>query len=437
LNAKFGDGYPKLRELQSQIASVNSAIDAEGRNIGTRLANEYDAAAKAEAMIRDDFEKQKSEAYKLDENVAQYSILKHQVESGQQLYDTLQLKLKEANVTSGLTSSYVSVVDRAELPDKPVEPRKTLNLALGLGGGLFGGLILGLVLDSFDDTMQTSEEIETVTALPELGCIPFLAGLARKDHKRLSPTNLLGVGSGFGPISVREPDSPGAEAYRALCSVILLSSIDNPPKILVVTSAMPGEGKSTVSCNLATALAQRGLRILLVDADLRCSSIHTQLGRMPGLSTILASEPVPYRRHRPFADLPNLEVIPAGFRPSDPTEMLASARMQLLMADWSAQYDHVIVDTPPVLPFADSLALSARADGVILVARSGVSRSKALLRARDVLSRSGANILGVVLNAVRRPEYYYAYPQEYKRLSSSNDLSRSIDTKKAKAAGAS
>ena len=125
MSAKFGNGYPKVRELQSQLASLESAINAEGGNIETRLANEYDAAAKAEAMIRDDFEKQKQEAYKLNENVAQYAILKHEVESGQQLYDTLQLKVKEAGITSGLASSYVSVVDRAQIPDKPVEPRKS------------------------------------------------------------------------------------------------------------------------------------------------------------------------------------------------------------------------------------------------------------------------------------------------------------------------
>jgi polysaccharide biosynthesis transport protein len=211
--------------------------------------------------------------------------LKHEVESGQQLYDTLQLKLKEAGITSGLASSYVGIVDRAQIPDKPVEPRPVLYLALGLGGGLFGGLLLGLILDSFDDTVRTSEELESVTALPELSSVPFLTALSRKQTKGTSIANLLAPEST--PISVRERNCPGGEAYRALCSGILLSSLDNPPKVLVVTSALPGEGKSTVSCNLATALAQGGRRVLLVDADLRCSSIDRHLGirKEPGLST--------------------------------------------------------------------------------------------------------------------------------------------------------
>jgi polysaccharide biosynthesis transport protein len=421
LNAKFGGGYPKLRELQTQLDQVKSAIDNEGANIETRLANEYDAAAKAERMIRDDFEKQKEEAYRLNEHVAQYAILKHQVESGQQLYDTLQLKVKEAGITSGLNSSYVSVVDRAQLPDKPVEPRKALYLALGLGGGLFGGLVLGLILDSFDDTLRTSEEAEMVMALPELVSIPFLSPLAKKDHKQLSPANLLGLqGSELNSISVLKPHCPGGEAYRALGSVILLSCLDNPPKVLVVTSAMAGEGKSTISCNLAAALAQRGRRVLLVDADLRSASIQKQLGMRSGGTTVFATGATQYSRYQPVKSLPTLHVVPTGFRPTDPQETLDTTRVKQLMEAWSVEYDHVIIDTPPVLLFADVLVMSARADCVLLVTRSGKSRAKASLRARDVLSRSGAHILGFVLNGAKHQEYYYEYPAEYKRLITTN-----------------
>jgi polysaccharide biosynthesis transport protein len=435
LGAKFGTGYPKLREVASELASVNSEIETERRGIENRFANEYDVAAKAEAMIRSDFDKQKADAYKLNESAAQYSILKHEVESGQQLYDTLQLKLKEADVASGLTSSYITVVDRAQPSDKPVAPRKALNLALGLGGGLLGGLMLGFVLDSFDDTIQTSCELEAFSALPELGSIPFLLPLTRSDRKPLKAGNSARPAPDFDPISVLEPECPGAEAYRALCSVILLSST-GPLKVLAVTSAMAGEGKSSVTCNLATVLAQRGKRVLLVDADLRCSSIHPRLGKMPGLSTVLEEGPSPNLHYQPLAHLPDLHVLPSGFRPMAPTEILASTRMQQLLEIWSAEYDHVIIDTPPMLPFADALILAARADGVILVTRSGVSRSGALLRTRDLLLRSGVNILGFVLNAVRRPEYYYTYPRSYRQLTSNYRPSES-GRKRARAAGAS
>jgi capsular exopolysaccharide synthesis family protein len=421
LSSKFGDGYPKLREISSQLASIDGEISNEGRNIAVRLANEYNAAAKSEGMIRNEFQKQKTEAFKLNENVSRYLILKHQVESGQHLYDTLQLKLKEADVSSGLNSSYISIVDHAEQPDKPVEPRKLLNLSLGLGGGLLGGLILGLIADSMDDTIQNSDGLEEVVALPELGSIPFLSVSNSSSRRALNGFGKRLPILGFRPISLMEPECQGAEAYRALCSVLLLSSMDNPPKVLVVTSAMAGEGKSTISSNLATVLARRGRRVLLVDADLRCSSLSSQTEQIPGLSTMLTNPEAPTAGYLPSAELPNLRVIPAGARLAGTTEILASSRMQELLEIWGADYDHIIIDTPPVLPFSDGLLLASIADAVILVTRSGISRNRALVRARDMLSRSGANILGFVLNAVRNPEYIYAYPAGYQQPGNSKD----------------
>jgi succinoglycan biosynthesis transport protein ExoP len=440
LSAKYGGGYPKLQELQAQLALLAVNINAERINIKIRLENDYNAAAKTEGMIRKDFEKQKAEAFNLNEHATQYAILKHEVESGQQLYDTLQFKMKEASVTSGLTSSYVSVIDRAELPQVPVEPRRKFYLALGLGGGLFGGVLLGLIWNSFDDTIGTAAELEAVTDLPELASVPTLEMLSTKNQQASIDGNLLELRSKFESISITEPHGVGAEAYRSLCSVILLSSLKNPPKVIVVTSAMPGEGKSTVTCNLARAIAQRRKNVLLVDGDLRCSSPYARHARDQRSSPDFSESATVYQRYQPFADLPNLTVVSAGSRQTGPAEILAptemqgvkapllftkylgpaeilaSTEMQELMAKWRAEYDHVIVDTPPVLPFADALIMSALADGVILVARSEVCRINALLRARYLLARSGANIIGFVLNAAKRRESYYDYPGEYKSM---------------------
>jgi polysaccharide biosynthesis transport protein len=431
LNAKFGSGYPKLRELQSQLMRLTSAIAAEGANVQTRMANDYAGASKAESMIRAEFLKQKEEAYRLNAHAATYQSLKHEVESGQHLYDTLQLKLKEAGITSGLTSAYVSVVDRAQMPDRPVEPRKALYLALGLGGGLFSGFLLGLVLDSFDDTIRTSEELEAITALPELGCVPFLPALARKKRRQFNPTTLLGLQRS--PAMVAELNCQGVESYRSLCSQILLSSPENPAKVLVTSSALPAEGKSTVSCNLAIALAQHGRRVLLVDADMRRPSPKEPSDRLdrPGLSTMFANRTSQHPKYQPISDLPNLHLLPAGPPPVHPTEILASAQMQRLMEAWSKEYDHVIVDTPPVLPFADAIVLASRADGVILVTRSGVSNRKALLRVRDLLLRSGANVMGVVRNAVKHPEFHYSYPAGYTYKASGSNPGSPADDKVA------
>ena len=187
--------------------------------------------------------------------------------------------------------------------------------------------------------------------------------------------------------------------------------------MLVVTSALSGEGKSVVSTNLAFGLAQRAGRVLLVDADLRRSSIETQLG-LPkskvGLSTVLATGSWADAIQTPFPEMPNLFVLPAGPRPPAPAEMLASDKMKTAMNAWANEYDYVVFDTAPIIPVADTLALAAAADAVVLVVRSGVSRKTALLRVRDLLRRANVNIAGVVLNCVDLSlEHYYSYPTRY------------------------
>lgn len=415
LASKYGTGYPKLHDVQTQLAAIMAAIDSQRANIRTRLSNEYQSASKTENQIRKDFEKQKTEVFRLDANANQYAILKHEVESGQQLYDALQLKVKEASVTSGLTSSYVNVIDHAALPDGAVEPRKKLYVALGLGGGLFAGIVLGLILDSFDDTFESPEQLEVISALPELGTIPFDTTTLEPQYQQLGTEATLKLNSRFDPVSIRKPNCMEAEAYRSLCSLILRSPDRASPKVMVVTSATAGEGKSTVSCNVAAALAQRGRKVLLVDADMRCSSIHGRLDAKRGLGSMGYAPPTDYVRYQPVAELPNLNVVPAGFPPvGTSTEILASPQMEELVATWRDEFDHVIIDTPPILPFADALFLSAMSDGVLLVARSQVSRGKAVLRARDMLAKSGVEILGFVLNAVKGSEFFYAYPAGYR-----------------------
>jgi capsular exopolysaccharide synthesis family protein len=415
LGSKYGSGYPRIGELQSQLKHLDGAIEAEVKNIAKRLEEDYRAASKTEAMLRSQYAEQKNQAYKLNENVAQYAILKHEVESSNVLYDTLELKLKEAGVSASLSSGYISVVDRAMVPSSPVEPRVALNLIIGLFGGLVGGLILAFVLESLDDTLRTSEDLESVVALPALGAVPVFEGA---DAKKDWATNTKGVSPlQSGPVSIVAPRSHSAEAFRAVCSSLLLSSIDAPPKVLVVTSALPAEGKSTISANLATAFALRGENVLLLDADMRRSSLHRQFGidrAMKGLSTVLATGSEDEAVLSPVETIPNLKLLPAGPHPPSPAEMLASRRMAELVKSWSAKYDRIIIDTPPILPVADTLPLAARADGVVIAIRSGSSRAKAAVRVRNLLRRSNARIVGAVLNGVdMQLEYYYSYPTKY------------------------
>jgi capsular exopolysaccharide synthesis family protein len=414
LTTKFGSGYPKVREMQGQLDRIDNEISDEVKTLGQRIDDEYLASEKTQDMLRSRFDAQKQQAFQLNESAAQYALLRHEVESSRELYDSLQVKLKEAGVTAGLSSTNVTVVDRADIPGKPVEPKVPLNLALGLLGGLVGGVSLAFVLESLDDSITTSEEVEAVAALPALCSIPMIQNGTLRPVRGALPG--IEANNGHDLITIRKPNSGAAEAYRSLRSSILLTSIDEPPKLIVVTSAFPQEGKTTTSANTAVALAQRGGRVLLVDADMRRSSLYKKFGmdQTIGLSTVLQGGSVDEAITTPLAELPNLHVLPAGPIPVAPAELLASLRMRTLLRKWTQEFEHVVIDTPPVFPVTDALILASQADAVLLVVRSGVTRKKALLRMRDVLQRANAPIIGVALNGVNmRLEHYYAGSYRY------------------------
>jgi len=409
VSTKFGSGYPKVPELQGQLAKLDTEIDAEVKNIGRRIEDEYQSALQAENMIRGRFEAQKQEAYALNSATTGYAILKHEVESSRDLYDSLQLKLKEAFVTAGLSSSNVSIVDRAAIPGKPISPDVPVNLALGLFGGLLGGVALAFVWESLDDTITTSDDVEA-TKLPSLGSIPWF------EAKPFKPSASMLSRNGHDLFMLKRPQSNAAEAIRSLRSTLLLASVDRQPKIIVVTSGFPQEGKTTTSTNCALALAQKGARVLLVDADMRRSRVHHEFNMSSdsGLSTLLSGNSGPESIQKPIPELPNFSVLPAGPKPPAPAEMLASRRMQQMINTWATEYDHVLIDTPPLFPVTDGLVLASMADAVLLVVRSGFTRKKALQRMRDYLLRINANVAGVVLNGVNlKLEHYYSGPYRY------------------------
>jgi capsular exopolysaccharide synthesis family protein len=210
-----------------------------------------------------------------------------------------------------------------------------------------------------------------------------------------------------------DPKSSVAEAYRSMRSSLLLSSIDNPPRVIVVTSSFPAEGKTTTALNLAIVLAQRGERVLLVDADLRRGSLH-RVFRMTdqslGLSTALSQPGFNRELPTPIPELPTLHVLPTGPRPPNPAEMLSSNRMEEQMHQWTKQFDRIVIDSAPLLAVSDTQAMAVRADAVVLLARAGVTRKRALVRARDLLWRINAPVAGVVVNDVdMRLENFYTY----------------------------
>jgi len=219
-------------------------------------------------------------------------------------------------------------------------------------------------------------------------------------------------------VTLVRPQSQMAESYRALRTSLLLSNLGAPPKVIMVTSARPQEGKTTTSINTAIVLAQKGTRVLLMDADLRRPSIHKTLGMGPrsGLSNVLTGSATLQQTIVTSPILPNLFIMPAGTPPPNPAELLASSNMRDLLAELRGLYDHIVIDTPPTLSVTDAVVLSPRADATILVIRSGQTTKQALRRARDILMQVNAHVAGVLLNAVdlTSPDYYYYYEYQGK-----------------------
>ncbi len=410
---KFGPKHPQMQQLDLQIDKIQAQIDKEVELSQHQVRDEYERALGTEADLRKRLAEQEDATYRLNEDVAQYAILRNEAELTRNLYDNLQMKLKEASVTAGMSAANITVVDRAEVPFVPVEPQKGKAIGYGFFGGLLIGCVLAFVIESIDDRLRTSEEVESASMLPSLAAIPHLTHGAEKRKGDGRGEAESGASTAPQMVTISEPKSHGAESYRSMRSALMLSSIDNPPRVIAITSAFPAEGKTTTAVNLAIVLAQRGERVLLVDADLRRGSLHRAFGlpdRSAGLSTVLSQPGVHMELPTPFPDLPTLNVLATGPRPPNPGEMLSSNRMEDQMRQWTQQFDRIVIDTAPLLPVSDTQALAVRADAVILVARAGVTRKRALVRARDLLWRINAPLSGVVINDVDlRLENFYTY----------------------------
>ncbi len=425
LSTQFGPSYPKVSQLNSQLKETDAQIQLELKKVVDRVRGEYQAAAQREGMLNDAMEKQKQEANQLNESAIEYNLLKRDVDTNRTLYEGLLEKLKEAGVTSSLRSNNFRTVDVARVPTAPAEPNVPRNLAFGLALGLTTGIGLGFLLEGIDNTVRTPEQAQAISSLPSLGMIPLSSRSSTEGaSKRLSQTSFSETLSPAAAkevvelITVSRPQSQMAESYRALRTSLLLTSLGAPPKVVLITSALPQEGKTTTSLNSSVVLAQKGSRVLLIDADMRRPSVHKALGLGPrtGLSNVLTGSATLQQAVLRYDRVPNLYVLPAGTPPPNPAELLASAHMADILAELRDQYDHIVIDTPPTLSVTDAVILSTRADTVVLVIRSGQTTKQALRRARDILMRVNARLSGVLLNAadLRSPDYYYYYEYQGK-----------------------
>jgi len=410
LNTQFGPSYPKVAQLNNQLTEIDTQTQAELRKVSSRLRGDYMASLQREQMLREAMEKQKTEANKLNESAIEYSLLKRDLETNRTLYEGLLEKLKEAGVAAGLRSNNFRLVDAARKPTAPTEPNIPRNLSFALALGLTAGVGLAFVLEALDNTVCTPEQAQAISALPSLGVIPLGSLIGEVGAPRLAVATSK---EAVELVTQARPQSQMAESYRALRTSLLLTSLGTPPKVILVTSALPQEGKTTTSMNTAIVLAQKGSRVLIIDADLRRPSVHKALGMGPrtGLSNVLTGSAQLHQAIVHSTVIPSLHVLTAGTPPPNPAELLASTNMRDVLNELREQYDHIVIDTPPTLSVTDAVLMSTSADSVVLVIRSGQTTRQALRRARDLLVRVNARIAGVLLNAadLKSADYYYYY----------------------------
>ena len=401
LSKKFGPKHPQMIKAQSELERLLEKKKEEIARVSNSIKNEYELAQANEDNLRNLLEKTKAETLSLNEKFIQYEVLKREVESNRAMYEALFSRLKEQNVTEESQSVNVWVIEQAETPVSPAKPNIKRNLLAGLFLGFFGGVGLAFFIEYLDNTIKTPEEAEARLGLAMLGVI---------ENCKFSKAGEIGEEL----ISLYEKRSANVEAFKALRTSVLLASPDAPPKTIVVTSMMPGEGKTMIASNLAITIAQTGQRVLLIDGDMRKPRLHKifklDIGA-GGLSTYLAGAGnIEICQQGPI-DL--LAVIPAGPLPPNPSELLSSDKLDELMLRLGNIYDYIIFDSPPIISVTDSLVLSRSVDGVIVITRAASTSYDVVKKGLKSLHDVKANILGLVVNGFDAKKYRYYYGKEY------------------------
>jgi succinoglycan biosynthesis transport protein ExoP len=411
LSGTFKPDYPEMVRLKSQMESLQKRMELEIGKIVAGIRNDYDLSARKETLLRHAFDQQKARVMEMKERSIQYNILKREADTNRELYKGLLQRMKEAGVAAGFTVSNIQVLDKAEVPARPYKPNKQLNLLLAVVVGLFLGVGLAFFFEYLDNTVKTPEDIEQLIRLPSFGMVPEISNGKRKRLEK-------GTSHPVELITHRHPKSILSEAYRNVRTSLLLSFSEKPPKKIAITSPNPVEGKTTTAINTAIALSQTGAQVVIVDTDMRKPRIHHIFNgaeNSAGLSNFLSGNadlPSIVRK----TEVPNLYYIPSGPIPPNPSELLGSNRFKKMMEALEAKFDHILLDTPPVLGFADSVIASTTVDGVVLVVLGGKTARENLQRAKEVLHQVNAKILGVVINRidVQRGHYgYYYYRYHY------------------------
>jgi succinoglycan biosynthesis transport protein ExoP len=411
VSAKFGTAYPKLSEMKANLDSIQQSIRAEQDRLVNQTKSDYDVAQQVENHLRSIFDDQKKSAEVLNNKAIQYELVHQEAEESRGLYERLLSRLKEAGVLEGLRSSNITVVEPGRVPSKPSKPNIKLYLVGAIAGGLLLGVMAAFCFEVMDSKVRDLQVLSNRFGDALFGELPYervRPGGRRESEGLISPL-----------FTLVDPASAYSEELRGLRTAILLARGGAPPKVILVTSSLSGEGKSTLAANLATLLAQQGKRVLLVDADLRRPTLHNffDAPNAAGLSNMLTGRANEVPEAKPVVEIEaatGLNLLPAGPIPPYPAELLGSEQMVSLLETWRSNFDFVVLDAAPVLPVTDSVVLAPLADQILLLARHGVTERAHLEKSFRLLrSRTEDVSIGIVVNAIKRSSEPYSYTYGY------------------------
>ena len=391
LGERYGAQHPKMVAARSDLNTVRAKLRAEINNTVAGIKKEYDIADARAGQLEREFDSLKARAQDVNRKEFTLRSLKRDVETNRQLYDTFLTRFKETDLGADVESTNARVIDQAQVPESPIKPRKTRIIAVGVLLALLLGVGLAFLEEQLDNTLKSVEDVEHYTQLATLGTVPLLQ---RRDKRGVKPERVF----------IERPKSEFAEAIRTVRTGVVLSGLDNPHRVVLVTSSVPGEGKTTVAGNLAVALGQLE-RVLLVDADLRRSSIGSKLGLAPdapGLSNLVAGTADIDECLHEVEGAEGLSVLPAGLAPPNPLELLSSARFARTIGELEQRFDRIVLDSAPAQAVSDALVLSRLCNAVVFVVKADATPRQLAELAIRRLQRVEAPLIGVVLNQFDR-----------------------------------
>ncbi|MCP4267903.1 MAG: polysaccharide biosynthesis tyrosine autokinase, partial [Candidatus Brocadiaceae bacterium] len=400
LSKKYGKNHPAMIRAVTKAEELKTKINEEVAKLAKNIGAEYKVKLSQEESLSKALEEQKVVALQLNRDAIAYGTLKRESEGERAMYEILLKRLKETDITGELQSSNIRIVDYAETPRASIKPKKKRNVLLGAILGLFVGVGLAFFLEYLDNTIKRPEDVEQYLDIQLLGII-------EKVGTKASPSDL---------ITHELPKSVIAEAFRSVRTGVMFSLIDKPSKLIMVTSAVQGEGKTFIASNLAYSIAQTGKKTLLVDTDLRKPRLNEvfKVERKPGLSNHLIG--VDNFDSIVKASLaPDLSIITCGIIPPNPSEILESSSLEKFCDTVRDKFDIVIFDTPPAMTVTDAVVLSKNMDGVILTIKSGSTAKNTVKRCISKLTSSKCEVLGAIINYVDivKGGYYYHYYAHY------------------------